>query len=105
MVAVSLGQTHETGPVEIDAAKVHVIRVLVSPQAAREEPHFTLFGINVDDVANHPGALRDPVLQSPGGDVTQIEMTPAVALAHPQQFVCLVQPMSPSLIGVVDERL
>ncbi len=37
------------------------------------------------------------------GDVIQPQVCPAVALAHPQQFAGIIQPLAPGLGHVIDE--
>ena len=86
MVRVGRGQRHQPGPVEVDPVVVHEVRVLARIHPARAEPDLPLVLVDLQDFAHDPVALRDLVLHGPGDAVVQIEMVPAVALGHPDDF-------------------
>ena len=84
---------------------MQVIRVFRRLQTAGEEPNLMLGLVDVQDLANGPGAFCDLVLWLAGFHIVEPEVTPAITLAHPDEFAAAVQPMSPAFAGVVDEGL
>ncbi len=77
--------------VEADPAERAVGRVDRRIDAAGEEPDLAPVLVDADDVAHHPFARGDAVLQRAGGEVVQIEMRVAVALREPDQLVAAVE--------------
>ncbi len=105
MIAIARGELIETTAVEFHAAEVLVIRVFIHVQAASEEPQLVLRFIDVQDLAHGPLPLRDLVLRLAGFQIVEPQMAPAVAFAHPDEFILMVQPVAPAFAGVVDEGL
>ena len=51
-------------------------------------PRALVDGQQLDD---EPGPLRDPVLHLPGGEVVQVEVSPALALREPDELAPVVE--------------
>ncbi len=81
-----------------------VVRVLAWMDAAGAEPDLPLGLVHAIDTANNPGTFGDLVLYLPGLGVVKIEMVPAVAFRHPDQFAGTVEVVQEILARVVDER-
>ena len=84
---------------------MHVIRVFLLAQTACHEPDFASRLIDVQHLTHRPCTFRDLVFHGAFLRVVEVEMAPAVAFAHPDEFVRVVQPVPPRLLGVVDEGL
>jgi hypothetical protein len=51
-----------------------------------------------------PGASGDLILYLPGFRIDQIEMVPAIAFGHPDNFASGIKEISMNLVGIVNER-
>ena len=105
MRAVALGEKRQARAVEVDAAIVDVIRVLIGVNAAGAEPDLAVLLVHAVHAAHHPFAPRDLVLHLPGLRIVEVEVVPAVALRHPEDLVGRVEVAVELLAAVVDERL
>src|SRR5262249_23937316 len=105
----------EPRAVEIDAAIMDVIGILRRINAAGPEPDLAILHIDAIDEADQPFALGDLVFHRAGRLIDQVQMGPAVALRHPDDFAGRLDHLlkiSASLIiaslinvSVVDERV
>ena len=81
--------------------------------AAGAEPQLPLLFVDLDHVAHRPRALGDLVLHRAGRAVDQVEVVPAVALRHPDDFLAVGEVVAIALAGlqrrgaavVIEERL
>ena len=103
VITVRLSQLLEAAAVEVHAAEVEVVGIFFFAQAAGEEPELALGVIDMQDFADGPCAVCDLVFDVAGLGVVKVKVAPAVALAHPEEFVGGVQPVTPGFVGVVDE--
>ncbi len=101
--AVALGENDQAAAIEIDPAIMDVIGILVGVDAAGAEPDLPRLVIDAIDAAHHPTPLGDLVFHSAGVGVVEIEMVPAVALRHPDDFIRFIEIVGEELAAVVDE--
>ncbi len=87
--ASAVRERRQARAVEVDAVVVDEVRVLARIHAARAEPDLALLLVDAHDVPDHPVALGDLVLHRAGRAIVQIEVVPAVALRHPDDFLAV----------------
>ena len=104
VVSVAFGQRRESRAVEVHSTEVHVIRILLRPDAARAEPDLPTFVIHAFHAAHDPLATGNLVLDFAGFCIVKVKMIPAVAFAHPDDFSRFVQVVSEAFRRVIDER-
>src|SRR5262249_34093255 len=97
------GKPGEAGAVEIDPAMVDVIRVLIRIEAADPKCDLILLWIEMIHATNEPFALRN------GRGlfrlrVDPVNMIPAAAFAHPDEFAAFGQESQESLVRIIEER-
>ena len=68
------------------------IGILALVAAAATEPDLPLLLVNQVDVAHHEFAARNLVLRLPGGDIDQVEVSPAVLLGEVDNLAGLLEP-------------
>src|SRR5262249_3354928 len=68
------------------------------------EPDLTGGGVDAIDAAHDPRTLGDLILHRAAGTVVQVEVVPAVALRHPDDFAAAVHVVAISLCRVTEER-
>ena len=73
------------------------------PLALNQICRFVL--VDLRHAAHDPFALRDLVLHATCGAVVEIQVVPAVALRHPDDFLALVVDVVAELAPAVEERL
>ena len=100
MVRVAVGESRQPGAVEIDPIVVREVRILAGIHAAGAEPDLPLDGIDVLHGAHDPLAFGDLVLHRAGGAVVEIQMVPAVAFRHPDDFLAVVHVVAELLAGI-----
>ena len=105
VIAIALSELLEAAAIKVHPAEVEVVGVFVFAQTAGEEPDLALGIIDMKDFSHGPCALGDLVFSFAGFGVVQVEVAPAVAFAHPEEFAGGVQPVTPGLLSVVDEGL
>ena len=104
MVAVARGQPHQSAAVEIHSTGVQQIRVLIRKNAARPKPHLPVRLVDEVDVAHYPLAGGDGVLEFAGVRINQVQVPPAAALGHVDDFVGPLQPVHEAQVQVLGVR-
>ena len=104
MIGVGGRQRREAGAVEVDAVVVQEIWILAGRHAAGAEPDLALVLVDLLDVTHHPVTLRDLVLHGAGLAVVQVQVIPAVALGHPDDFLPVRDVVAVLLPGIAEER-
>ncbi len=103
--AVAGGQFHQARSVEVDAAVVDVIGILLGMNSPGLEPDLTLGRVYAVDLPHDPRALGDLVLQLSAAEIVQIQMVPPVAFRHPDHLVGGLQQLAMIVVGIIDEGL
>ncbi len=98
-----IGERRETRPVEVDAVRVHEVRVLARVHAARGEVDLPLRRVHPVDAAHEPRALRDLLLHLARHAVVEVQVIPPVPLRHPDDLLSVGQ-IEPVLLGRVLEK-
>ena len=101
--SVLFGENGEVGAIEIGAAYLNIVGVLVWHDAADVKPYLPFIAIDPLDTANHPVSFGDLILHLAGEGIVEIEMIPAVALRHPDNFVGVVEIFDELFAGVIDK--
>lgn len=65
MRAIACGELYQAGAIEIDAAIVNVVGILLRIDAAGAKPDLTLLVVDAIDSPHHPLPLRDLILTWP----------------------------------------
>ena len=89
MRTITLRQHDPIRTIEIDAAVVHEVGILLRINADGLEPNLTLFPVHAVYPAHEPFTLSNGILDLTGGCVIEIEMIPAAPFRHPDQFVAV----------------
>ena len=84
------GELCETGTVKVDAEPVQEVRILTGVHPAGREPDLALLIIDLGNGANDPVAAGDLGFHLAGWAVVQVEVIPAVALTHPNDFPAFI---------------
>ena len=79
----------EARAVEVDPVVVDEVRILARIHAARAEPDLALLFVDAEHVAHDPLALGDLLLHRTGDAVIEVQVVPAVALRHPDDFLAV----------------
>ena len=101
--SVARSEANESGPVEIDAAVMDVVGVLLRIHAAGAEPDLLLFGIDAVHPAHHPFSPGDLVDQFSARGVEEIEVIPAVSLRHPDDLTTVIEVVMKEFLEVVEK--
>ena len=78
-----------------------MIRVFARAHAARQKPNLPFRRVHFQNFAHNPIAARNLIFQFARRDIIQIKLRPAVALAHPNQFAGIIQPLAPCFRFVI----
>lgn len=105
MSPVACGEFDQVGAVEINAGKVDVVRILIGINPSELKPDLALFVIDAIDFVDDPFAFGDLVFGRAGFTVEEVEVIPAVAFGHPDDFLGFLKPMVVFFSGVADESL
>ena len=103
MGAITLGQDHQLGAVEIDPGVVDMIRILIRHDTAGAEEHLPTLRVHMLNAADHPISTGDLILHRALTGIVKVEVIPAVAFRHPDQLPSIVQAMQETFAGVIDE--
>jgi hypothetical protein len=103
--AVALGDEALLTAIELHAAEMQVIGVLLRVVAAGPEPQLAIRGIQALDAAHTELTAGDLAELLAGLGVEAVDVVPAAALGHPEELVALGEPTQPALVGVVEEGL
>ena len=104
MIRVGRRVGREAGAVEVDAVVVDEVRILSGIHAARAEPDLALVFVDAEHVAHDPFALGDLLLDRAGDAVIEIQVVPAVAFRHPDDFLAVGDVEAVTLARVRKER-
>jgi len=104
MIAVALGQLSKILPIEIYAAIVAMVRILLGGDSSSVEPKLLFFLVDPIDRANHPRPLGDLVDQLSVVGRIAVQVVPTVSFAPPKDFLLILDPLAVSLGGIIDVR-
>ena len=104
MIAVTLGQLSKVLAVEIHAAVVAMVRVLIGGDSSRVEPKLLFFLVDPIDRANDPRPLGNLVDQLSVVCRIAVQVVPTVAFAPPKNFPIILDPLTVSLGSIIDVR-
>ena len=101
VIAVARRQPHQSTAIEIHAAIMNQIRVLIRINAARAKPHHPVRLVDAVDAAHDPFAAGDGILQFARVRIDQIQVPPAVAFGGVDDFIGLLQPVHQGKVQVL----
>ena len=105
MSPVACGEFNQIGAVEIYTGEVDVVRILIGINPSELKPDLALFVVDAIDFVDDPFAFGDLVFGRAGFAVEEVEVIPAVAFGHPDDFLGFLKPMVVFFSGVADESL
>jgi len=79
------------------------IRVLTLIHATSQKQHLASLIIHLNHTPHHPLAFGDLIFHLAGAAVIKIEVVPAIAFGHPDDFLTVVQVMAIFFAGVEKE--
>ena len=98
-------QVHQTRSIKFHFVVMDVIGVFTCIFAATFEDDGTILLIDVHHFANHPFAFRDLIFDGSLLGIEQIQMVPAVAFRHPNDFLGVFQVVAVMFSAVFHIRL
>jgi len=79
VIAIALSEGNQAGAVEIHAAELDEVRVLIGIFSAGTKPDLTFFFVDAIDSANDELAFGDLLFDFAAGNIDEVEVPPSVA--------------------------